>query len=68
MFRWGHLDVVKFLLSDKFTWPERDIKKAYDEANSNQTKKFLKAQVDINRKPFFKRLFSFSQRKACYQS
>jgi len=64
--RWGHLDVVKHLLNDKFTWPDKEIKKAHDETSSTQTKRFLKTQIDMNKKPFFKRLFTFSQRKSCY--
>jgi len=65
--RWGHLDIVKYLLSDKFTWPEKEIKKAHNETANIQTKKYLKIIIDNNKKPFFRRWFSFSQRKACYQ-
>jgi len=61
--RWGHLNIVQFLLSNKFMWPSKDLKKAYEQAANKEVKALIKTELDKDKKSFFKRLLS-SPRKS----
>ena len=56
--RWGHIPVVQYLLSNKFMWPSKEMKKAYEQASNKEVKSLSKAELDKDRKSFFKRLLS----------
>jgi len=57
--RWGHFDIVEYLLSPKFDdWPEKELRSAYEEANSSQMKRILKDRVEKLKRPFLQRFFS----------
>jgi hypothetical protein len=64
--RWGHIDILKYLLSDKFIWPQKELKKACKEALNNQTKKVIKIFIEKNKSPLLERIFSCSARKINY--
>jgi len=56
--RWGHVNVVQYLLSNKFMWPSKELKKAYEQASNKEVKSLIKAELDKDKKSFFKRLLS----------
>jgi len=56
--RWGHFDIVKYLLDARFDWPERELRVAYLEAKNSEMKKILKDQLEKTKRPFLKRIFS----------
>jgi hypothetical protein len=64
--RWGHIDILKYLLSDKFIWPQKELKKACKEAQNNQTKKVIKMFIEKNKSPLLERIFACSTRKINY--
>jgi hypothetical protein len=64
--RWGHLEAVRYLLSERFIWSEREVKSAYKEAKNHQIKRILKTK--INKRSFLERFFvcSSQQKKVNY--
>ena len=39
-------------------WPPKELKKAYEEASNKEVKALIKAELDKDKKSFFKRLLS----------
>ena len=62
-YRWGHFEVVKYLLGSKFFWPHRELKKAYENAENAEIRNFLKNKMQASKRSLFQRFLGPNDRE-----
>jgi hypothetical protein len=55
--RWGHINVVSFLLESKFSWTTKELKRAFENATNKEIRNLLKEKLGKSKKSLFTKLF-----------
>lgn len=56
--RWGHMEILTFLLTNKFNWSEKELKRAFESSLNKDSQKLIRQKLDKFKKPLLGRLFA----------